>query len=54
MLETAQRRVAATEAKADNMAWLGYEPMEVNAFTRAPKRPRPSETSTIDRDLHLL
>lgn len=57
-LDQAQQRTAATEMRAANMAWLGYEPMEIDAFTNTRPAPRRQETPEaerdIQRDLHML
>lgn len=57
-LEQALQRVAATEEVNDNMVWLGYEPMEVDAFTPARTTPRRSDSADRERDvqaeLHVL
>ena len=39
-LQQAFDRIAATERKVDNMLWLGYEPMEVDALEAARYTPQ--------------
>jgi len=52
-LDVAMTRATASERREENLAWCGYEPMEVDAFHTKP-RPPPKSDSTVERDIHLL
>ncbi|ELT92008.1 hypothetical protein CAPTEDRAFT_209331 [Capitella teleta] len=53
-LEQAQQRVAATEQKADNMVWLGYEAMEVDAFAASRSQQQRQEHTDVEKEVQIL
>ncbi|ELU15612.1 hypothetical protein CAPTEDRAFT_201275 [Capitella teleta] len=53
-LEQAQQRVAATEQKADNMVWLGYEAMEVDAFAAPRPQQQRQEHTDVEKEVQIL
>ena len=53
-LAVAMQRVAATEERASNLEWLGYEPMEVDALRTVPQAASRAAPTEMKKEVYHL